>query len=251
MMTLEELVEQVEGFNSLPPRETIQLFTWWLHTQGGRETVDNDALRKCYADLYMIAPNVAMYTGRMTNGTPPDFIKTETGFKLHRVLRQELDVKFGVHMSVVAVSKILADLPAKVPNLAERTFLDETLRCYKVKAHRAAIVMAWNLGYSHLLHWILDDAKRLADFNAAISRRYQKRSGITMTKYDDFEEFKEAEVIEIVNTAGLVNGGIIKILKEKLGKRNTAAHPSTVIIVQSQADDVITDLVNNVVVALT
>jgi hypothetical protein len=62
----------------------------------------------------MIAPNVAMYTGRMTNGSPPDLIKSETGFKLHRVLRQELDEKFGVHMSIVAVSKILADLPAKV-----------------------------------------------------------------------------------------------------------------------------------------
>ena len=37
----------------------------------------------------------------------------------------------------------------------------------------------------------------------------------------------------------------------KLGKRNTAAHPSTMVVVQSQADDVVTDLVNNVVLALT
>jgi hypothetical protein len=63
-------------------------------------------------------------------------------------------------------------------------------------------------------------------------------------------EFKEAEIIEVCNTAQTVNGNIIKILKEKLVKRNIAAHPSSVVVVQSQADDVVTDLVNNVVLAL-
>jgi hypothetical protein len=58
---------------------------------------------------------------------------------------------------------------------------------------------------------------------------------------------KESEVIEICNTAQLLNGNIIRILREKLGKRNNAAHPASVVIVQSQADDVITDLLNNVV----
>ena len=73
---------------------------------------------------------------------------------------------------------------------------------------------------------------------------------ITIAKYDDFEELKESEVIEVCNSASLVNGNIIRILKEKLGKRNTAAHPASVVVVQSQADDVVTDLVNNVVLAL-
>ena len=53
------------------------------------------------------------------------------------------------------------------------------------------------------------------------------------------------------NTAGLVGSNIIRILREKLGKRNSAAHPSAVVVVQSQADDVVTDLVNNVGLALT
>jgi hypothetical protein len=65
------------------------------------------------------------------------------------------------------------------------------------------------------------------------------------------EELKESEVIAVCNTVGLINSNIIRILKEKLGKRNTAAHLASVIIVQSQADDVVTDLVNNVVLALS
>jgi hypothetical protein len=52
-------------------------------------------------------------------------------------------------------------------------------------------------------------------------------------------------------TGGLISGSITKILREKLGKRNTAAHPSSVVVVQAQADDVVTDVVNNVVIALT
>jgi hypothetical protein len=77
-------------------------------------------------------------------------------------------------------------------------------------------------------------------------------TSLQIAKYDEFlDELKESQVIEICNTANLFNSNIFKILREKLDKRNIAAHPSTVVVVQSQADDVVTDLVNNVVVALT
>jgi hypothetical protein len=152
----------------------------------------------------------------------------------------------------VQISKLLADLPGRVPDLAEQNFLFEAIKCYRIEAYRACVVMCWNLAYAHLLHWVLNDRQRLADFNAAIIRRYPKKPAIKIVAYDDFlEEFKESEVIEICSTAVLVNSNIIKILREKLGKRNTAAHPTAVVIVQSQADDVVTDLVNNVVLNLT
>jgi hypothetical protein len=111
--------------------------------------------------------------------------------------------------------------------------------------------MTWNLAFDHLLRWILKDAARLAAFNSAIPKKYPKRTGIAIVTQDHFEEFKEFEVLELCNYASLMSGNIIKILKEKLTKRNTAAHPSPVIVVQSQADDVVTDLVNNVVLVLT
>jgi len=43
---------------------------------------------------------------------------------------------------------------------------------------------------------------------------------------------------------------IFKILKEKLDRRNIVAHPSIVLVVQSQADDVVADQINNVTLAL-
>jgi hypothetical protein len=178
-------------------------------------------------------------------------VKVKGGYKLERSIRTALDAKYGVHRSVVQVSKLLADLPGKVPDLAEKNFLNEAIKCYRVEAYRASVVMTWNLAYSHLLHWILTDPHRLSGFNVAVPKRYPNKKPMpTIAKYDDFEELKEFEVIEVCNTANLINGGTMKILKEKLGKRNTAAHPESVVIVQSQADDVVTDLVNNVVLAL-
>jgi hypothetical protein len=246
-MQLHELVDQVEGFNGLSPREIIRLFSWWLHVHGGRETIDNDALRKCYDELHMSAPNVAMYTGRMASQfEPPDLVKNKSGFKLTRELRQELDRKYGVHHSVIQVSKLLAELPSKLPDLAKKTFLVEAIKCYRAEAYRACIVMVWNL-----LNWILSDTARLALFNATIVKRNAKKAGLVVAKYDDFEDLKEREVVDICNTANLINSSVYKILVEKLARRNIAAHPSSVIVVQSQADDTITDLVNNVVLGLT
>jgi hypothetical protein len=181
-----------------------------------------------------------------------ELLREKGQYKLARAIRADLDKKYGVHHSVIAVNKILNDLPAKVPNIAERAFLGEALKCYRVEAYRSCIAMTWNLVYAHLLDWILNDTSRLTAFNAAISKRYPKKTGLAISKYDEFlDELKEREVLEICSSGDLFNSNIYKILKEKLDRRNMVAHPSTTVVVQSQADDVVTDLVNNVVLTLT
>ena len=68
---------------------------------------------------------------------------------------------------------------------------------------------------------------------------------------DDFnEELKESQVLEICNSAGIITGNIHKILKEKLDRRNSAAHPSDVEIGQLQAEHFIDDLMRNVVLKI-
>ena len=84
--------------------------------------------------------------------------------------------------------------------------------------------MTWNLAFDHLLRWILKDATRLAHFNAAISNKYPKISGQAVGRLDDFEKFKESEIIEILRTANLTSKNVVDILREKLKRRNIAAH---------------------------
>jgi len=68
---------------------------------------------------------------------------------------------------------------------------------------------------------------------------------------DDFaEELKELKVIEICNSAGILTKDMHRILAEKLGRRNSAAHPSSVEIKQLQAEEFIDDLITNVVLKL-
>jgi hypothetical protein len=187
-----------------------------------------------------------------TAGLKLPYDDSRISFRVYRLearAKEQLDAKYGARPATIVVDAILQALPGKVSGEAERLFLSEALTCYRNKAFRAAIVMTWNLAYDHLLNWIV--AKHLAAFNAAIPVRYSKRVGVVMAKKDDFEEFKESEVMEVCGTANIINGNVKKILKEKLDRRNMAAHPSLVEIIVHQAEDVISDLVNNVILKLT
>jgi hypothetical protein len=251
-MELSDLASQVSGFDAAAPSEKIRLFAWWLHTQSKMATFKTGDIRGCYEQLHLPLPNIAMYLTRMTESKPPKALRKGDSYNLTRDARTDLDTKYGIHPSIQAVSKLLTDLPDKVPDMGEKVFLNEAIDCYRVRAYRACIVMTWNLAFDHLLNWILKDPARLGAFNTAIAKKYPKRVGATMNTYDDFaDEFRESEVIEVCNTASLVPGNTIRILKEKLTKRNLAAHPSSIVVLQPQADDVVTDLVNNVVLVLT
>lgn len=248
-MELADIVDQITEFNQLPPRDKIKIFSWFLHTHRSREVFDNEAIRSCFVSLHLADPGVAKYLARMVDYK--DLVRSRGELKLERSVRVELDKRYGVHHSVVAINKILTELPTKVPSIEERSFLQEALKCYRIEAYRSCIVMTWNLAYAHLLDFILRDPNRLAAFNSAISKRYPKKSGLVIDSYDGFlDELKEREVIEICNSSGIFNSNIFKILKEKLDRRNISAHPSRVTVVQSQADDIVTDLINNVVLTL-
>lgn len=250
-MQLIELLHVEPQFGTLPPREKICLFAWYLQTQAGVDVLTTGKVRECFVTLALAEPNITQYLQRMTGTAPKELIAVRGGYKLEGSLRRQMDEKYGQHPSVIMVQKLLADLPGKIPSIEERVFLQETLNCYRVRAFRAAIVMAWNLAFDHLLRWIVNDAARLARFNTAVPLRFVKKTNIAITKFDDFsDELKESEIIEVCRKADLISKNQAQILAEKLTRRNIAAHPSSVTVTQPQADDAISDLVNNVVLAL-
>jgi hypothetical protein len=251
-MELAELTVQVPGFDASTHTDKIKLFGWYLHTERRKDRFSREDVKRCYDLLNLAAPDIGTYLRRMVERRPAELLCDRGGYRLEGKVRTAFDKKYGQHEATILVSKLMAELPAKVPDLTEQAFLREAVSCYRVQAFRAAIVMAWNLAYDHLVRWILADAGRLARFNAAITTVYVKRVGVTVSTFDEFQQFKESEVIEIAGSksAALFSKDIKKILKEKLDKRNTAAHPSAVVVQEPQANDVIVDLVNNVVLAL-
>lgn len=250
-MEVGEFIRQIPGFAAKNHPEKIKTFGWFLHTQRGQDRFSAADIRKCYDDVHLDQPaNTNRFLDSLAEKTPPELLKDARGYRLTQSVRDRFDKAFGQVEAVVVVEKMLSDLPGKIADDGERLFLTEVLTCYKHDARRAAIVMTWNLAYDHLVRWVLDDAQRLADFNAGIPKRNPKKAHITITKREDFDELKEDETLDIVGGLPGFSGNIKRLLKEKLGRRNTFAHPSTLIVERAQVDDMITDLVNNVALNL-
>lgn len=248
-MDLKEFA-QICGLTGLSQPDRILHLGWFLHTQKNSETFDQGAIRACYREMPLAEPNFSEQFTRLIARSPKVVIKVKDGLKLEHSLRVEMDGKYGQQGYAVQITQLLKGLPARIPDLKERTYLDEALSCYKVGAFRAAIVMTWNLAYHHLCQYIIQ--KKLAEFNARwpISNPgHHKKAGINaVSKIEDFgEEFRESQVIKISHDANIITGDVFKVLDQKLGLRNSAAHPSDVIVGQLQADHFIDDLVKNVV----
>ena len=250
-MTLDEFAAQVTNLADLGHSDKIRLLGWYLHVFAGRDRFDAAAIRSCYESLHFPLPsNINSYLSQLTETKPPSLLRDKSGYRLEARARAGFDTRFGNMRRTVAVSNLLEDIPKKISVTAEQQFIDEAVVCYRYGAFRAATVMAWNVAYDHLLNWILSDASRLATFNARIGARFPRRASVSITAKTDFEEFKESEIISIASSAGLFSKNIARVLEEKLTRRNMAAHPSAVVISSAQAEDVITDLVNNVILAL-
>jgi hypothetical protein len=96
----------------------------------------------------------------------------------------------------------------------------------------------------HLQEFVL--AKHLAAFNSALGKRSDRASKITISARDDFGELKESVFIETCKSAGIITQDVRKILDEKLGFRNSCAHPSSIQIGDSKVVSFIEDIVDNV-----
>lgn len=252
-MNLREFVGVVPSFSKLNHPDRILHFAWYIHYHEGRDRFSQAAVRACYAALHMDEPNLSEQFKRLIDKRPKVLLQDAVGYYLEHNQRREFDEKYSQHETTIAISKLLNELPGKISDQAEKLFLSEAISCYRNRAFRATIIMTWNLAYDHLLNWILADAKRLSAFQAQIVARIGVKRGasLTVAAREDFEDLKESETIDICGKAQLfASSNTKRILDMQLTRRNLAAHPSLVTIGAPQAEDAISDLVNNVVLVL-
>jgi len=248
-MEFEELRMVVPSLSELGHPDKIKLFGWYMHVHLAMPYFWGKDIGKCYDALHLARPSD--FGGYLTNLVKSkQLLKNASGYRLENEVREELDGKYGRRPATVAVTALLRDLPAKVPNLTERDYLDETLKCFTARAFRASVVMCWNLAYDHLCQFVLSDATRLADFNTQLPKSYPKAHISSVSKRDDFTELKESWVLQVCKSANIISGSLHTVLKEKLDRRNVAAHPSGVATSQPTAEEFIKDLIENVVLKL-
>jgi hypothetical protein len=249
-MELAALKEAVPGFADKTHYEKIKIFGWWLHVHKSQATFTGADVAKCYDGLYFAKPS--SFGGYMSQLVEKkELLKSGPGCRLESKIREEIGAAYGTPEITVRVTSLLTDLAAAIPDIAEHAYYEEALICYRYGSRRAAVVMTWNIAFSHLCEHIL--AKRLADFNArwvmSFPGMHKGNKGVkTIAVFDDFaEELKESQVLEICRDAGIITKHVYNIMHAALGKRNAAAHPNAVVIDQLQTDAYIVELITNVV----
>jgi predicted peroxiredoxin len=223
----------------------IELFVYFLTVESGQEAATPQQVASCFEACDLSIPgNVSARLSEGLKTKPQKYIKTKSGYKLQRHMREALSKKLGAETMTAQTSATLRGLEHKLPAGADKEFLKEAINCFEVGANRAAIVMTWILAMDHLFAFII--AHKLADFNAALA----KDKGVkisAVSQRDDFNEIKENKFIELCRAAGIISNDVRKILDQKLGTRNSCAHPSGVTVNKSKTIDFIEDLIDNVV----
>jgi hypothetical protein len=246
-MRLDEYARIVNGMDQMAHAERIKHFAWFLHTYRRHEHFMPVDIKKCYDDLHLDPPNtMGPYFKRLSEGKDKILLHNSQGYRLTKVVRDKFDILYGQRQSAVNLDQLLANLPTKVSDLDERTYLEEGLLCFRHRAYRASVVMVWNLAYHRFRRYILDNKK--IEFDGSITAVCGARPKInSVNRIEDFEEFQERQVLEIARNAKITSPSTHKVLTSALDKRNNAAHPALVTIDHIQAEAFIADVVQNVV----
>ncbi len=248
-MTREELdlfASRFDGFAALSAVKQIDYLAYYLLAQKGKESITAGDLEECFK-LLDLRPYARMSVHLSESASKKDgrFIKHSKGYRLERAALEEIRAIVDAEPEREKVSVHLTDLVPKISEAQERVFLEEAIRSFRVKAFRAAVVMTWILTMEHLQRFTYGN--KLSEFNAAIAAHPDNKRMKAITAYDDFADLKESRVIELMRSAGVISPDVRRILDEKLGIRNSAGHPSGVILSPHKATEFILDLVENVI----
>jgi hypothetical protein len=242
--SLELFVERLNGFASWPQSRQVDYVAYFLSLQEGFTSFTAKQIEDCF-DLLSIRPyrRLAVYLSEGTAKKDGKYLKSENGYRLERATHDEIRAAVDAEPPRAQVSKQLSDLVLQIKDTQERAFLEEAIRCYRVEAYRATIVMVWVLTIDHLQKHVF--GQRLADFNSAIVAHSDKKL-VQVVNYDDFSNIKESRLIELMRSVNIISNDVRKILDEKLGIRNSAGHPSGIQFSGHKTTEFVLDLINNI-----
>src|SRR5947209_5717031 len=103
-MEIEEFVGSIDNFAHLSHADKMKLFAWFLHSYRNQESFTSTDIGRCYKKLAMAPPtSISPFINAMVKRNPPEVLRTDHGFVLERVLRQDLDAKYGQRVATVHV----------------------------------------------------------------------------------------------------------------------------------------------------
>lgn len=149
MKDVQHFVSPIKDFHQKSAPYQIEVFGWFLHEVKSQEYFSPADIRACYDAAHLPIPNVSASLAKVMEKRPARALRNTKGYKLTSAVRGEMERLLPVRSSSVATTALLDGLIDKITNPAHKVFLNEALVCFKHGANRSAIVMMWNLTYSH------------------------------------------------------------------------------------------------------
>ncbi|MCW8965768.1 MAG: hypothetical protein OQK82_03645 [Candidatus Pacearchaeota archaeon] len=246
---INEYIDKIEGFVSLPFTEQTKYLAYCYVKSTKDEFFTPSNIIGFFELASLDKPkNINDIFQKLSNRRKGHkiFLKKDAKrnfYSFERTVFKQLEEELGGESPARKISATLRKLIPKVQDKQESEFLEEAVTCLEVGSYRASIIMSWLLTINHLQNYILKN--KLSEFNTALATQNLRLRQINIL--DDFSELKESKFIEICRSARIISNDIRKILEEKLGIRNTYAHPNDIKIFETKATSFTEDLVENII----
>lgn len=249
-MDLHTLVNKARGFDGWSHPEKIKLFAWYLLDHKGRARFSPADIRQCYGELHLQKPsNVSPFIKSLEDRKPPVLLRDGQGFYLEKRARDGLTRIYGDVAAMAPVSKLLDALPGRVPDPAERGFVQEAITCIRYSACRAAIVLGWCAAIHHIRRKI--EALGFDKFNAASVRLKNQNTGkfkrwnkeFSIQTMSELQTVFDTDLITVVDGMGLIDGNQSQRLETCFEYRCHSAHPGDAPISEAHVVAFFTDIV--------
>lgn len=243
-MQLDLFVAKFDDFVAWGKTQQADYITYFL-TADNHDSVTASVIDSAMHDLRLKPyKRTRQYLSENASDAKGKYVKIKSGgYRLTKAKFDEIDRLVKQEPTKVAVSVQLAAMVEQVDDSSEKSFLTEALNCYRIEAYRGFIIMVWIVTVDHLQRYIF--ANNLSDFNIALSKSPDKKVK-KIVNYDDFSDLPEGKLIELARSAGVITNDVRRLMDEKLGIRNSAAHPSGIKISGHKATEFAIDVVDNV-----
>lgn len=246
-----DFLSRIRGLDNYSAGSHLVLLGYHLRRNGHAEFSPGDIQTEFQnAALPLPTPTLDSALAEASNGKHAPLVSVEGGkFSLSADGLEQVENLLREIGGLRTAHEALQNLTGVIAPEADDRFLPEVRQCIEAGARRATVVMMWLLTVDHLERYIL--AHDLPRFNAAMAARSEYAGAPQIRRQEDFAELrKEQHFVEILGSSTIVTRDVKRLLEEKLGFRNSCAHPNALLVSDAKVVSFVEDLVYNVILKL-
>ncbi|GAA3915673.1 hypothetical protein [Litoribacillus peritrichatus] len=167
-------------------------------------------------------------------------VRSPNGWELTEKGKAHIKSIIGGPVAVLS-STLRANL-SKITNIETRSFVEEAVQCFEAHYYRAAVVLSWVGAVSVLYNHVLNHHKQ--SFNSFAAKKNPKWKPANTT--DDLTRMKEADFLEVCESASIIGKSVKQELQTALTFRNGCGHPNSLKLGEHRVSAHIESLILNV-----